>query len=82
LGYYKYLLLLEQNKFTDNDKTLYGFLKPRIPIIRLLDQIEYESMADCSRKNGICKSQLTKFCRNKDGFMYLDEYNKENTNVR
>lgn len=80
--YNKYLLLLEQNKFTDNDKTLYGFLKPRRPIIRLLDQIEYESMADCSRKNGICKSQLTKFCRNKDGFMYLDEYNKESTNVR
>ena len=80
--YNKYLLLLEQNKITDEDKTLYGFLKPRRPIIRLCDKLKYESMSECSRQTGICKSQLTKFCRNKDGFMYLDEYSKEDSNVR
>lgn len=78
--YNKYLELQEEIKRTDNDKTLYGFLKPRRKVIKLDDLTIYESCADCSRKNNISKSMVTISCQSKNNFMYLDDYNKETEN--
>ena len=72
--YNKYLLLLEQNKLTDEDKTLYGFLKPKSLLIRLKDCKTYESMSECFRRTKISKSKLFSYCQKKEIFMYLGEY--------
>ena len=73
----KYLLLLEQNKNTDADKTLYGSAHPRRAIIDLSTKIEYASLAECGRKLNMYTSTLTNYCKNKNKFMYLDEYNNK-----
>ena len=72
--YKKYLELLEQNEHTKKDKTLYGFLKPRRPVIKLDSKIIYESLSECARQTNISKNQIYKLCNKKNEFMYLDEY--------
>jgi hypothetical protein len=79
--YKKYLELKEEIKRVDNDKNLYGFLKPRKQVIRLSDLTIYDSCAECSRQNKVSKSFVTVSCQKKNNnFMYLEDYRKDHEN--
>lgn len=79
--YEKYLELQEENKRVDNDHNLYGNAIPRRQVIKL-DTLEiYESCAECARQNHYkSTAPITLRCQKRNGYMYLDEYEKEKDN--
>lgn len=79
--YDKYLELQEEVKRVDNDHNLYGNAIPRRQVINLNTLEIYESCAECARKNGYkATSPITIRCQKKNGYMYLDDYEKEKYN--
>ena len=77
----KYLELKEEIKRVDNDHNLYGSAIPRRQVIKL-DTLEiYESCAECARQNHYkSTAPITIRCQKRNGYMYLDEYEKEKNN--
>ena len=49
----------------------------RKPYYVIATKIGYESLSECGRKLHIHTSSLTNYCKNKNKFMYLDEYNNK-----
>lgn len=76
--YQKYLELLKECDRVDNDNRLYGSAHPRRKAIRLKDLKIYESLSSASKDNNFSgASSINYKCKKRDGFMYLDDYEKE-----
>lgn len=79
--YEKYLELKEEVERVENDKTLYGNAHERRKIIRLSDLKIYDSLIESARDNGYKgASTICTRCKNCNGFMYLEEYEKGDNN--
>jgi len=74
--YNKYLELIEENERVDNDNNLYGNAYPRRQVIRLLDLKIYKTLTGAAKENDVSPAKMYSLCHKRDGFMYLDEYNK------
>lgn len=74
--YGKYQELIKENNRKANDKTLYGSMHPRREVINLNTNKIYESVSSAAKEIGKCSSFITLRAKNKNEWMYLDEYKK------
>ena len=78
--YDKYQKLIQENERVDNDKTLYGSMKPRRKVLYRPTGIIYDSLADAERATGINRSNICVQAKKGTGkWIYYD--NPQNINT-
>lgn len=78
--YDKYQELIQENERVDNNKTLYGSMKPRRKVLYRPTGIIYDSLADAERATGINRSNICVQAKKGTGkWIYYD--NPQNINT-